>query len=232
MSLAFMMVTSSLRGITSVLCQVERKQLQQIPTHGPLILVCNHINFLDAPLVFSHLQPRPLTGFAKAETWDNPWTAALFNVFGAIPLRRGEADMDAMHEGLRALEQGKILAIAPEGTRSGHGRLQQGRPGVVLMALRSGAPLLPLVFWGNESIYTNLRRLRRTPFHFRVGSPFILDPGGEKVTREVRQEMTYEIMCQLAQLLPPAYRGEYADCASQTRYLKFIPLPKQDAPLI
>lgn len=225
MSLVFSVVTSSLRGITSVLCQVERQQLQKIPTQGPLILVCNHINFLDAPLVFSHLQPRPLTGFAKAETWDNPWTAALFNVFGAIPLRRGEADLTAMHEGLRALEQGKILAIAPEGTRSGHGRLQPGRPGVVLMALRSGVPLLPFVYWGGEAFHTNLRRLRRTPFHFRIGSPFLLDPGGEKVTREVRQAMTHEIMCQLAQLLPPEYHGVYAGCAPQTHYLKFLPLP-------
>lgn len=223
MSLALTVVTTSLKGITQMLCQVEREQLQKIPTQGPLILVCNHINFLDAPLVFSHLQPRPLTGFAKAETWDNPWMAALFNVFGAIPLRRGEADMTAMHEGLRALEQGKILAIAPEGTRSGHGRLQTGRPGVVLMALHSGAPLLPFVYWGGETFQTNLRRLRRTPFHFRVGTPCILDPGNEKVTREVRQAMTHEIMCQLAQLLPPAYHGVYADCTPQTRYLKFLP---------
>lgn len=225
MSLAFSVVTSSLRGITSVLCQIERQQLDKIPRQGPLILVTNHINFLDVPLVFSHLQPRPLTGFAKSETWDNPWMAALFNVIGAIPIRRGEADLTAIHEGLRALEQGKLLAIAPEGTRSGHGRLQPGRPGVVLLALKSGAPLLPFAFWGSETFHTNLRRLRRTPFNVRVGSPFILDPGGEKVTSAVRQAMTYEIMCQLAQLLPPAYHGVYAGCTPHSHYLKFLPLP-------
>ena len=222
MSLALALVTGSLRGITQVLCEVEREELEKIPARGPLILVTNHINFLDAPLVFSHLQPRPVTGFAKAETWDNPWMAALFNVFGAIPLHRGEADIHAIHQGLHALEQGKILAITPEGTRSGHGRLQQGHPGVVLLALKAEVPLLPFVFWGNELFHTNFRRLRRTPFHFKVGMPFRLDPGGARVTRELRQAMTDEIMCQLAALLPPAYRGVYAGREPQTQYIQFL----------
>jgi 1-acyl-sn-glycerol-3-phosphate acyltransferase len=222
MRLAFTVVTSSIRGITNLLCQIDQEQLQKIPRHGPLILVCNHINFLEAPLVFCHLQPRPLTGFAKAETWDNPFLGALFTVFDAIPLRRGEADMVALKQGLKALEQGKILAIAPEGTRSGHGQLQKGHPGVITMALHSGAPLLPLVYWGGETFYRNVRQLRRTPFHVRVGSLYRLDTGGEKVTREVRQAMTDELMAQLAQLMPPSYHGVYADRPVDTHYLQVV----------
>jgi 1-acyl-sn-glycerol-3-phosphate acyltransferase len=222
MTLAFWTVTYAIKGLTSLLCKIESDQLQQVPLKGPLILVCNHINFLDAPVAYTHLLPRPLTGFAKAETWDSPFLGPLFSLWGAIPLQRGEADFSAMHKALEALEQGRIVAMAPEGTRSGNGRLRRGHPGIVTLALRSGAPLLPLVYFGGEAFQTNVRRLRRTDFHFCVGRPFSLDMQGGKVTRLVRQHIADEIMYQLAALLPEAYRGEYADLEAATqRYLRF-----------
>ena len=193
------------------------------PFHGPLILVMNHINFLDAPVLYTHLQPRPLTGLVKSETWDNPAMAYLFNLWGGIPVRRGAADMEAIHLALAALKQGKIVAVAPEGTRSGHGRLQQGHPGLVTLALHSGAPLLPVVIYGNEAFRRNFTRLRRTDFHFRVGKPFYIQTGEGKVTRPVRQAITDEIMYQLAGMLPPEYRGCYASIEAATQnYLHFI----------
>ena len=211
MTLAFRTVNFALKGLTSLLCRIETHPLQQVPSYGPLILVCNHINFIEVPLVYSHLQPRPLTGFAKAETWDSPVLGPLFDLWGAIPLRRGQPDFEALQKGLKALAQGKIVAITPEGTRSGTGRMQRGHPGIVTLALHSGAPLLPLVYFGGESIHQNLRRLKRTDFHIQVGQPFRIETHGEKMTRQLRQQITDEIMCQLAALLPPAYRGYYAD---------------------
>jgi 1-acyl-sn-glycerol-3-phosphate acyltransferase len=98
--------------------------------------------------VYTHLQPRPITGFAKIETWDNPAMGRLFDLWQAIPLQRGRADIEALRRGLEALAEGKILAVAPEGTRSGHGQLQPAHAGVVMLALHSGAPLLPLAFYG------------------------------------------------------------------------------------
>jgi 1-acyl-sn-glycerol-3-phosphate acyltransferase len=170
---------------------------------GPLITVSNHISFLEVPVIFTHLQPRPVTGFAKAESWQNPLYRILFNLWGAIPIKRGEADLSAMRKGLEALQAGKILGISPEGTRSRDGRLGKGHPGVVTLALNSGAPLLPLVYFGGEHLNANLRRLRRTDFYIRVGQRFYLDPHGEKPTKEVRQKMVDEIMYQIAALLPP-----------------------------
>ena len=224
MTFTYRVVTSALKGLTRLLCRVDDAQLARVPERGPLIIVANHINFLEAPLIYTHLQPRPVTGFAKAETWNNPVLGALFDLGGAIPLRRGEADMTALRQALKALEAGRILAVTPEGTRSGHGRLQPGRPGVVLLALRSGAPLLPVVYYGGELFWRNLPRLRRTDFHIVVGQPFYLDAGGVKVIRQVRQQMTDEIMYQIAALLPPAYRGVYSDLAAATEtYLRFPP---------
>jgi 1-acyl-sn-glycerol-3-phosphate acyltransferase len=217
-------VTSTIRGLTGLLCRVNDAQLKQVPDRGPLILVINHINFLEAPVVFPRLRPRPVTGFAKAETWDNPALRPLADLWGAIPLRRGEADVAAMRQALAALEAGHILIVAPEGTRSGDGRLQQGHPGVAFLALRSGAPLLPMVYYGGEHFWRNLPRLRRTDFHIIVGQPFYLRAGGVRVTCRVRQRMADEVMYQMAALLPPAYRGVYADLEAATQtYLRFPP---------
>jgi len=219
-------VTITLKTITRVLCRIEDESLSMVPHSGPLILVCNHVNFLEIPLVYTHLQPRQVTGFAKAETWNNPFLRPLFDLIEAIPIKREEIDRLALNQGLKALEQGKILAISPEGTRSGHGRLQQGHPGIVLIALLSGAPLLPLVYYGGESIHQNLRTLRRTDFHIRVGRQFRIAANGVKVTRHTRKEITDEIMYQLAALLPPEYRGIYAKMEAATSdYLNFTSPP-------
>jgi len=223
MSVAFWTVTKTIKGITRLLCRIDDEPLESVPAEGPLILVCNHINFLEVPVMFTHLQPRPLTGFAKSETWDNPWLALLFNLWGAIPLQRGEADTQALRKGLQALEQGMILAITPEGTRSNDGRLKRGHPGVTLLALRSGVPLLPLVYFGQETLGNNLRKLRRTVFHIKVGQPFYLTAPHGLATHSVRQALTDEIMYQLAALLPPEYRGFYSDLsAASTQHLQFI----------
>jgi len=195
--------------------------LAQVPARGPLILVTNHIGSLEVPLLFAHLQPRPVTGFAKIETWDDPFMGWLFDLWGTIPIRRGEADVDALRKGFTALEQGCILAVAPEGTRSRHGRLLRARPGVAMIALRSGVMLLPLAHWGGENFSGNLKRLKRTDFHVKVGQPFRLQVE-EKVTRQVRQQVADEIMFQIAALMPEAYRGEYVMMDKSTaKYLRF-----------
>ena len=220
-------LTFSIKGITRLLCQIEAEALAQVPQHGPLILVCNHINFIEVPLLYTHLLPRPITGYAKSATWDSPILGPLFSMGGAIPIRRSSADISALKAGLQALKEDKIVGITPEGTRSGHGRLQRGHPGVVSLALHSGAPLLPLVFYGSEVIHQNMRRLRRTDFNIVVGKPFLLQTRGERISSKVRRVMTDEIMYQLAKVLPPAYRGVYADLdAATTGYLQFV-LPLQ-----
>jgi 1-acyl-sn-glycerol-3-phosphate acyltransferase len=218
--------------LTSLICRINTNPLTSIPAKGPLIIVANHVNFLEIPILITRMGSRSVTGFAKIETWDNPILGYLFNLWEIIPIQRGEADVGALREALRALTEGKILAIAPEGTRSGHGRLQQGHPGVVLLALRSGASLLPLVYYGGEKIWQNLSRLRRTNFDIVVGKPFYLRAEGVKVTQAVRQQMTDEIMWQLAALLPPVYRGHYANLSDATEdFLRFPPASKSNLPL-
>jgi 1-acyl-sn-glycerol-3-phosphate acyltransferase len=215
-------VTTS--AVVRLLCRVDAAQIGNVPLHGPLILVTNHINMLEVPVLQSRLRPRPMSGVAKAESWNNRLLGWVLNQWGAIPVRRGESDVGALRRSLEALRNGQILAIAPEGTRSRHGRLQRGHPGVVTIALKSGAPILPLAFYGGEKLKENLKRLRRTPFHVAVGEPFTIDPGEERVARDVRRRITQEIMYRIAALLPPEYRGVYADLENATElFLKPAP---------
>jgi 1-acyl-sn-glycerol-3-phosphate acyltransferase len=225
MNLVHWVVTYSVRGLLRIVCRVHDDHLTRVPKHGPLILVCNHVNSLDVPLMYTHLQPRSVTGFAKSETWDNPVMAMLFNLWGAIPIKRGEADVDALKRGLDALAEGKIVVIAPEGTRSWDGKLKQAYAGVVFMGLRSGAPLLPLVYYGGEHLKENMRHFRRTDFYISVGRPFHLEPGGVKVDRQVRTQMLDEVIYQLADLMPEKYRGVYANQPHVAQaYLKYCDL--------
>ncbi len=206
---------------TDLLCQIDKKDLSKVPARGPLILVTNHINSLEVPLLFVHLQPRKMIGLAKIETWHNKLMGWLFDLWEAIPVRRGEADLDAIRACLGVLERGDILAVAPEGTRSYHGRLLCGQPGIVLLALRSGAPILPIAHWGGENFGSNIKKLKRTPFHIRVGKQFRVDIKGKKVNSAIRKEIVTEIMGQLANLMPEEYHGEYAGSRSPTKYLVF-----------
>lgn len=218
------LVNGAIRLLTGLVCRVDEAQLQRIPRTGPLIIVVNHINFLETPLALVRLRPRPATGFAKAEWWQNPIVRRLFEMWGAIPLRRGEGDVEAFRLAFQALEQGKIMVLAPEGTRSGTGRLRRGQPGVALLALRSRAPILPLGFYGYVDLWRNMARLRRTDFHVAIGRPFRVRPVQGRVGSEVRQAIADQIMYQIAALLPESYRGEYADLSRASEsHLEFLP---------
>ena len=217
---SYWLVTNAVKLGTSVMCRINAPDLQTFPRKGPFIAYSNHTGQIEVPLMYAHLQPRPITGLAKVETWDGWFLRWVFDLWGAIPIRRGEADIHAMRMSLQALESNEILVIAPEGTRNKTGKLLRAQPGIITLALRTGAPLLPLAHWGGENFLPNLKRLKRTEFHIRVGKPFNLNPGDERVTKEVRQKMADEIMYRLSGMLPEYYRGAYADLENATgKYL-------------
>jgi len=204
-------------------CIIDEKELEKVPDSGPLIIISNHINFIEVPLLYTHLLPRPVTGFAKAEGWKNPFGRYLANLWGAIPLHRGKPDVAAIRAALNALEDKKIVGLAPEGTRSGDGKLQRGYQGVVTLALQSGAELLPLVFYGNETYLDDIKRLRRINFNIVIGNKFLIHNPDGKTDHNKRQKITDEIMYQLAALLPPYYRGYYSDLGNASENFLVFP---------
>ncbi len=211
------------KALTGLMFRVDAAALAKIPQDGPLILVANHVHIPEIPTLYVRLLPRKVYGMAQAErVLDRNLWGAILRWIDTIPVWRGEADLNALRTGIRRLTEGAILLLDPEGTRSHDGLLQKGQPGAILMALHSGAPMLPVVHYGSENYRENLKRLRRTVMHYVVGKPFRLKASGERVTSSMRQQMIDEVMFQMAALLPPQYRGAYADMkAASHKYLVF-----------
>lgn len=225
MSLSARHINPPLKAILRTIMRIDDAAVAEVPMRGPLILATNHINWLDAPVGFSHLHPRPLTAFAKIETWDNFLMRTLFNAWEAIPITRGQVDFTAFRIAEEALASGKLVIIAPEGTRSQTGRLNQGYPGIVYLALRTGVPILPFVLYGNENFSRDIRRYQRTEMNLRAGKPFRLVQPTSSLDRMMRQELTDAIMYEIASLLPENYRGQYSEIGNgHRRHLDFIDL--------
>ncbi len=221
------MKTFSLWFITTVLNIYFRLTLRldtpdlknQFPKTGPLIVITNHTGQVEVPVFATLLQPRKITGWGKAEAFKNLFLRWVFWAWDIIPVHRGEADITALKSALRMLEDGRIFGVAPEGTRNYTGILRRGLPGAAILALKSGAPILPLVHWGGEVYMKNLKSFKRTDFHIRMGKLYRIKVEG-KVTAEVRQQIADEMMCRIAELMPEYYRGEYSDLSKyESKYL-------------
>ncbi len=194
---------------TRIICRIDASGIDKIPMKGPVIGYANQSAMIEVPVFFGLLQPRRITGWAKIELWDNWFLRWIFNLWNIIPIKRGEADTTALRKAVEAINEGYIFGLAPEGTRNINGKLRRAHPGAVMLAIHSKAPLIPIAHWGGENFSKNIKRLKRTDFHVRVGDPICLKLDGVRVTKEIRQQIVDEMMFRLAELLPPEYRGEY-----------------------
>ncbi len=199
------------RILITALCRIDAGELKKLPKEGPFLLVINHINFLEVPLLYILLMPRKMTALVKVENWNNPFFAFLGNLWQGIPIKRGFVDRRAVLAAKEALAEGKILIIAPEGTRSGNGRLNPGFPGIALLAVETRLPVYPLAHFGGESFWKNLSSLKRTRITVKVGAPFTIDAEKAGLNRKERRMVTDEIMRRIAELLPERLRGYYAE---------------------
>lgn len=217
------LVNHIIKIILCFIMRIEFYDLEKIPHEGPLLLAVNHVNFLDVPVVVSQLYPRPTTCLVKKETWDAPVLAFLFNVWGGIPINREIADFTAFRKAMEALSEGKILAIAPEGTRTEDGQLIRGKPGIAMLASKCDVTILPLAFYGHEKFKQNIRRLKKTLMTIRVGEPFHINMDGQVRDKDTMQGVTDAIMLEIAKLLPEEYRGVYTQVnGSQAVFLNYL----------
>ena len=204
------------RTLYRCLTRVDMGPLAGLPADGPLIIASNHLSNADPPLIASWLTPamgRAVHWMAKQEALDWPIVGAFLRANGAFGIRRGAADTEAFRLARRVLEDGRVLGTFPEGTRSHTGALQKAKEGVTLLAIRTGAPVLPVAVWGTERLWPRGSSLPRPGghVHLRAGEPFVLERRSVDGRREDLEAVTDRLMERIAALLPPAYRGAYAD---------------------
>jgi len=190
--------------------------LDEIPGEGPLILAANHASNFDAVVLGAFLMPRlgrRIHWLGKKELFDWPIVGWAARNGGVHPVDRGAADVDAFRLAQRILDEGHILFVFPEGTRSSDGALQEARDGLAVLALRSGAPIVPLGIAGSNGVWPRGQALPHPGGRVtvRVGRPFrpadVLPPGTDR--RTAKGLATTLIMERIAALLPPSQRGAY-----------------------
>lgn len=179
---------------------------ENLPASGPYILVSNHINWKDPPLISINLD-LSVRYMAKAQAFGYPLLGYVVRATGAFPVRRGEGDRRALVTALRVLKGGQILGFFPEGHRSETGALLRGKPGIGFLASRAGdVPVLPIAMIGTKQ--SLLRLVFGGHAVLRVGRPFHLTDLAAEERRD-EQAVTDAVMRRIASLLPTEMRGAY-----------------------
>ena len=199
------LIRGVVRLIVAIILDVHVVGRHNVPETGPLIIASNHLSWADVPLIPAFLK-RKVVYMAKEETFQGKmgW---LVRFLGAFPVKRGEADRQSLRTAEEQLKAGHILGIFPEGTRSKIHKLGKAHSGMGMIALRSGAPVLPVAIYGSEKAFKKFRPRITIIF----GEPMILTPKGKKITREDIDQSTEQVMLRISSILPPEYRGVYAE---------------------
>lgn len=165
-----------------------------VPGTGPLIIAPNHISFLDPPLVGCALE-RPSWFMAKAELFRVSLIGRFLSALRAFPVQRGAADRAALKRTLDLLARGEAVTLFPEGTRSQTGELGEPELGVGMLALRSGAPVVPMAILGTDAVMPlGVRWLRRGRVRARFGKPLYFPPPEGKPGREEYAAVARRVM--------------------------------------
>jgi len=201
-----------LKPVLSAVWRPVASGLEHVPAAGPAILASNHLSFIDH-FFLPMFVDRPIFFLGKSDYFSGP-RRLFFEGVGVMPVARqgGDAGEASLRKGQEILESGRLLGIYPEGTRSPDGRLYRGKSGPARLALRTGAPILPVAMIGTDKVLPTGSRIPRLhEVEVRIGAPldFSRYTGGEDdrfVLRSATDELMYEIMLLSGQ----PYVDEYA----------------------
>jgi 1-acyl-sn-glycerol-3-phosphate acyltransferase len=184
--------------------------LENVPRRGAAILVGNHIATADPPVIGAQVRRLDLHYIAKAEAFRRPIARFFLRGWNTFPIVRHSSDRKSLERALQVLREGHVLVLFPEGSRSRNATLQRGFPGAGFMALRSGAPVIPVAIFGSEDVLPKGKVIPHSAnVTIRFGRPLQIArrrPDGRRVSN---QEAVDLILLEVAALLPERYRGVY-----------------------
>jgi 1-acyl-sn-glycerol-3-phosphate acyltransferase len=187
-------------ALMRLLFRLEVHGQEHVPATGPVLLVSNHVSVLDPPLV-GGASPRELHFMAKEELFRIPLFGRLIASLNARPVRRDGSDSRALKAALRLLEEGRALLVFPEGTRGVEGQLGDGKPGAGMLAVMSGAVVVPVHVSGSGRALPAGRMVPRpAKVRVRFGPPLHFKVTHDEERKERYREATREIMRGIAQL--------------------------------
>jgi 1-acyl-sn-glycerol-3-phosphate acyltransferase len=205
----------SLRLLFYILAPVEITGRKNVPLRTAYIVAINHVSLFEAPFIGA-FWPEQLEALGASDVWDRPGQNILANLWGGIPVHRGDYDRTAIDSVLSALRSGSPLLIAPEGGRSHMPGLRQAWPGIAYIAEQAGLPVIPVGIVGTkDDFWQKASKGKRPKLEMHIGKPLQLPPveGKGNERRESRQRNADLVMRHIAGLLPEDYRGVYAECA-------------------
>lgn len=185
-----------MRFAFSLLYRIKVEGLGNIPPEGGVIICGNHFNARD-PIIVGITITRPVSYMAKQELFENKFFAFILKGIGVFPVKRGTPDRAALKKSIDVLQSGTCFGIFPEGTRNKTGKLAKAEPGAAYLALKSGAPVIPVGISSKYKLFG--------PILIRYGKPVNLDPFRDgKLTSEALEAASAAIMSGIgAQLEPP-----------------------------
>ena len=186
---------ASLRGFLGLSVSGE----EHIPLEGGLLIVANHLSFLDPPLVAAAM-PREIHFLARKTLFKPGLIEPLLTSLNSIPIDRDRPDMNGLRLVIKRCQEGHAVLLFPESTRTHDGKLQPGQSGAGLVAIKSGVPILPVRLFGTfEALPRNRKSFRLHPLRAVFGPTFRISPG-PKGDKETYQRAADEIMARIAAL--------------------------------
>lgn len=201
-----------IKFLVRTLTQFEIINYDLIPQTGGALITTNHLSRLDTPLLLTLTERKDLVAIVAKKYEKKLFFKWILERIGIMVwMDRSRIDFAALREALDYLRRGAMVGLAPEGTRSRDANgLLEGKQGAALLASRVAVPIVPVAITGSEKINKALLHLRRQKVTIRVGEPYMLPEMGQNDRQVWLARNTDEIMCRIAALLPPEYRGFYA----------------------
>lgn len=209
-------------GLALLADRVVVEGAEHVPDEPGVIVASNHLSILDPPLLtitVARLVGRQIRYMAKAEAFDMPVVGAILRAYGGFAVQRSRPDREAYRAAQAVLASGAWLGLAPEGTRSRTGHLGEPKPGVAMLAMHSGATVLPVGISGSDHAWPVGARMPRPGTHVVIRFGPAYRPAAQAEARgaaagtvDRRQMLQVEseaLMRRIAELLPSSYRGRF-----------------------